>query len=258
MRYFVHLSYYGKNYRGWQRQPKVHSVQEVLEDRLSKMIGSKITCFGCGRTDAEVHASQYIMHINVEREFDYDPVFRLNKMLPNDIAIYSVVPVESHRHARYDAIQRGYEYYIHGYKNPILHQTSSLYPFQQLDLQAIQAALQLLPEHTDYYNFCKSPESYNHTMCCISSAVLCGFDQNRRLKISISADRFLRGMIRKLVFSLMEIGYGRLSIGEFQHYLKVPDDQLILRSAYPQGLYLSRVVYPYIDFPSRPFLTTGS
>ncbi len=251
MRYFVHLSYKGTRYRGWQRQLRVRTVQECIEDCFSRMLKTRVSCFGCGRTDAEVHASQYVLHFNGPDEFDYDPISRLNLMLPADISVYDMVPVRNHRNARFDAIQRKYEYYIHGYKHPTIHDISSYYPYDELDLGAMREAMLLLSEHRDYYNFCKSPDKHKHTYCCISDCSLESSNDGRHLRITISADRFLRSMVRKLVYSLIQIGRGKTTVSQFRGYLQSPDKALIIPLAHPQGLYLSKITYPYLEFQQR-------
>ena len=127
MIYFLHIAYDGSQYRGWQYQPDVTSVQEVIEEKMKKIFKKNITVFGCGRTDAEVHASQYILHIELSEPLDFDLKFRLNKNLPDDISVYDVLPMQDDQHARYDAISRSYDYYIHLYKDPLLSKYSSYY-----------------------------------------------------------------------------------------------------------------------------------
>ncbi len=251
MRYFIHLGYDGKKYHGWQRQPKDRSVQETIEDALSKMLHAKTTVFGCGRTDTGVHASQYILHLNAEEIKDYDPVFRLNKMLPDDIAIFDVLEANYRWHAQYDAMERTYDYFIHGYKDPFLSGRSSYYPFADFDLSQMKKAAALLSQYDDFRVFCKQPDLYDHTRCKVASAKLMIDEKGDKLRLEIKANRFLRGMIRKIVARLLEVGNGKVSLDQFEHNLKTGADFEFKHSAYPDGLYLSKIVYPYLDLPSR-------
>ena len=261
MRYFLHLGYNGKRYHGWQRQPKVISVQQVVEEALSKMIGETIVVIGCGRTDAGVHASQYFLHFYAPFVFDqpvagqagFDAKFRLNKMLPTDIAIFDVLPMEGRVHAQYGPISRTYDYYIHFNKDPFLQDRSSYYPSEEegFDLLAMKEAVGLLTQYNDYRAFCKQPDLYEHTICEVSVANLWISPNGEKLKFQVTANRFLRGMIRFIVGRLVEIGKGRLTVDQFEHGLKTLEFFKHKNPAYPQGLYLSKVLYPYLDLPSR-------
>jgi tRNA pseudouridine38-40 synthase len=116
LRYFVHIGYKGSNYFGWQRQPDKLSVQEIIEEKLAKIFKKPIIIYGCGRTDAGVHASQYFFHMDMEKSWNFDLFFRLNRILPDDIALFDIIPVDGEPHARFDAIQRSYDFFIHTYK----------------------------------------------------------------------------------------------------------------------------------------------
>src|SRR6187549_1956414 len=127
LRYFFHIGYNGFQYRGWQRQPNIPNIQEVLENAISKILKVETTIMGCGRTDSQVHASQFFFHLDVMEPWDFDLLFRLNKVLPSDIAIFEIIPMADNQHARFDANLRTYDYFIHTYKDPFLSQLSSLY-----------------------------------------------------------------------------------------------------------------------------------
>jgi Pseudouridylate synthase len=120
VRYFFHIAFNGSNYRGWQRQSKAHNVQQVVEETLTKVLKVPTFTTGCGRTDAQVNASQFFFHVDIYREWDFDLLFRLNKTLPDDIAVYDILPVSHNQHARFDATARTYDYFIHTYKDPFL------------------------------------------------------------------------------------------------------------------------------------------
>ena len=245
MKFFIHLAYKGTCYFGWQRQPHHLSVQEVLEGALEKMLGKKTNCVGCGRTDTGVHASQFYCHIKVDQAFDFDPVFRLNKMLPDDISIFGFIPVEWDAHAQHDAISRTYTYRIHTKKDAFLSEVSSFYTNANLDVEVMQKAVALLPHYTDYRSFCKQPNLYKNTLCKISEATLSVNGNNGNLIFEITANRFLRGMVRILVGNILEVGYGRMTLSNFEGCLKNGNKPVHFNAAYPQGLYLSKIVYPY-------------
>ncbi len=249
MRYFFHIAYNGHQYHGWQRQPKHISIQEVIEDCLSRIVKMPTMIMGCGRTDAQVHASQYFFHADIQEEWHYDFVFRMNKVLPSDIALFNIIPVERNAHAQFDAKSRTYDYFIHTYKDPFLTQSSSLYLEKNLRYDLMNEAANLLTKYNDYRSFCKSPDQYKHTLCNIKSVQLFSNSNTDRIRIQITADRFLHGMIRAIVAKLLKIGKGELSIAEFENYLIKKEMHPNLEFAYPQGLYLSKIIYPYLNIP---------
>ena len=251
MRYFVHISYHGSNYGGWQKQPGVLNIQGVIEKALSKVLRSTVFINGCGRTDAQVHASQFFFHMDVEREWDFDLLFRLNKSLPANIAVYDIIPMEGTPHARFDAVQRSYDYFIHTYKNPFLNGLSSFYLLKDLDLDKMKQAVALLPQYKDYRPFCTSPDKYEHTLCNVMSARLLVDENADRIRFQISSNRFLSKMIRIIMGQLLKIGRGVVSVDEFEGYLISKQTPALITPAHPQGLYLSRVVYPYLNLAPR-------
>lgn len=247
MRTFLHIGYKGTNYHGWQRQPNVISIQQTIEEALSKMLRNNITVVGCGRTDAGVHASQYFLHFDLPDEIDYDIVYRLNKMLPDDIAIFEAIEVDKNSHTQYDATKRTYQYLLHFKKDPFLHDFSSYYDMKSIDFDKMNEAVELIPNFKNFRSFCKSPDIYKHTNCKVSSAKLFLNKNKDRMRIEISSNRFVRGMIRLLVLRIVEIGKGNLDMETFKSYLSAEVELPFKTYAYPQGLYLSKVVYPYLE-----------
>lgn len=227
------------------------SVQLVLETALGKLFKHPVAVVGCGRTDAHVHASQFFFHVDVEHEWDFDLFFRLNKILPDDIALFDIIPMQGLPHARFDAVQRAYDYFIHTYKDPFLSDFSSLYLERNLDIDAMKKATALLPFYDDYRAFCKMPDRIDHTICKVSSAGLFVDQSGDRIRFHISANRFLSKMIRIIVGRLLDIGRGDMSVDEFEHYLASKQTPQIIIPAHPQGLYLSKVTYPYLDLAPR-------
>jgi tRNA pseudouridine38-40 synthase len=251
MRYFLHISYNGFNYRGYQKQDGVSSVQETIENALSHILKEAIVIVGCGRTDAQVHATQFFAHMDTEISWDFDLAYRLNQLLPINIVIYDIIKVASNQHARFDASQRTYDYYIHTEKNPFLDETSYFYPCKNLNIDNMNSAVSALLKYQDFQAFCKTPEHNQSTICLISSAKLFINQNGNQLQFQISANRFLRGMIRVIVQKLLEIGTGEKTVEEFESLLIKNETPQIKSIAAPYGLYLSKVTYPFLNIESR-------
>jgi len=258
MRYFVHIGFKGFNYRGWQRQARgVISVQQVLEETFSKVLKEKITCIGCGRTDAKVHASQYFFHFDFYEDLPKNFHFKLNKVLPDDIAIFDIIPMDGYPHAQLDAVERTYEYFINTKKDPFLHELCALYEETNLNLELMKKAGSILPKYSDYSLFCKTPDRNDSNLCKVTSAKLFLNPQGDRIRFQISANRFIKGMIRIIAKRLIDIGKGDLTVDDFEGILSgriVPSEITI---AYPQGLYLAKVKYPFLDLPPRSEFAGG-
>ena len=227
------------------------TIQEVIEAALGKVLKTPTTIFGCGRTDTGVHAIQYFFQANMA-ETDLDELlFKLNFALPPEIVIFDIIPVHDRASARFDAIQRQYDYFMHLRKDPFLQGGSAMYAGMNLDIAAMKAAVEILPHYEDYYAFCKSPAKFEHTICRVSAAHLWLDKTGERLRFQISANRFLTGMIRIIVGRLLEIGTGRMTLEAFEGHLRDKKTPRIITGAHPQGLYLSKVVYPYLDLPQQ-------
>ncbi|AMR31128.1 pseudouridine synthase [Mucilaginibacter sp. PAMC 26640] len=249
MRYYFHIGYLGSNYKGWQKHPDGIGVQQVLEIALSQIFKTPMFITGCGRTDAGVHACQFFFHVNIEKAWDFDLVFRLNNVLPDDISVFDIIPIDAGAHARFDAVERSYDYFIHTYKDPFLNGFSSYYEIKNWDLEPMQRAADLLLQYEDYRAFCKMPDRNEHTICRISEAQLFTDLSGKRLRFHISANRFLGRMVRVITGKLIDIGTGKLTVDEFESHLKDPMLPQVIKPAYPQGLYLSKIKYPYLDIP---------
>jgi tRNA pseudouridine38-40 synthase len=247
LRYFFHIGYSGTHYKGWQRHPYGIGVQQVIEECLIKILKQPVAIVGCGRTDAGVHASQFFFHLDVAQPWEFDLLFRLNKVLPPNIAVFDIVPVEGLPHARFDANKRSYDYFIHTYKDPFLSDVSALYQVRNLNLDIMQAATALLPLYTDYRNLCITPADQDSTICRVTEARWYTDQKGDRLRFQITANRFLSRMIRIVVGKLLQTGTGALSLQEFESYLALEKAPKHLTPAYPQGLYLSKVTYPFLD-----------
>lgn len=252
MRYFFHIGYNGYKYQGWQKLPQANSVQFIIETLLKQILKkTNVSIVGCGRTDAQVHASQFFFHIDIDVPWDYDLVFRMNKNLPHDIAIFSIHQMEGLPHARFDAVERTYNYFIHTYKDPFLSTSSALYLSKHLNLAEMKKAVLLLPGHDDYAAFCKQASAQRTTRCKVAAANLYVDKSGDNIRFEISANRFLSGMIRIIMKRLLQIGSGKFSVDEFHDLLISGRKGEVIPGAYPQGLYLSQVKYPFLDIPSR-------
>ncbi|MDQ7948302.1 MAG: tRNA pseudouridine(38-40) synthase TruA [Pedobacter sp.] len=252
MRYFFHIGYLGRSFNGWQKHPKVYSIQEVIEQKLSEVFKTPLTINGCGRTDSGVNASQFFFHVDLEREWDFDLKFRLNKLLPHSIAIFDIIPVGEKAHARFDAVQRRYDYFIHTKKDPFLGQLSSYYDLKELNVKEMRKAVDLLPQYHDYRAFCTSPDKNEHTLCYVKEAKLYSSNNGNQLRFQISSNRFLGKMIRIITGKLLKIGQGAMTVAEFEALLITKTIPPALEPAFPTGLYLSKVTYPYLDLPPVP------
>jgi len=256
MRYFLHIGYDGSKYRGWQRQAEAKSVQETIEVNLERILKSKVTVYGCGRTDAGVHASQYTLHINLEEAPAFDLKFRLNKNLPEDIVVYDVILMEDRQHARYDAISRTYDYFIHFNTDPVLNKYSTYLNLEnieqepgkiKLDFELMKQAATMLIKGKDFRHFCKQPDIHNHTLCEVSNAKLAVNSSKSKMHFTMTANRFLRGMMRIIVATLIEVGAKNLSLDNFEKMLNNKGEETEKQPAHPNGLYLSKVEYPYLN-----------
>ena len=227
------------------------NVQVIIEKALSQIFKMPVAINGCGRTDAQVHASQFFFHMDIEQSWDFDLVFRLNKVLPMNIAIHDVIPMEGLPHARFDAVQRAYDYFLHTYKDPFLAGLSSYYLLDNLNGDKMKAAVDLLPLYKDYKAFCTHPDKYEHTLCYVRSASLMVDEKGEKLRFQISSNRFLGKMIRIIMGQLLKIGKGTMSVDEFESHLISKETPALITPAHPQGLYLSKVTYPYLDLPPR-------
>lgn len=223
----------------------------MLEKTLSQVLKRPVEIIGCGRTDAHVHASQFFFHMDIEEAWDFDLIFRLNKSLPTNIAVFDVIPMPGLQHARFDAVQRSYDYFLHTYKNPFLQGLSSYYLLKDLKFDEMKAAAAILPKYKDFRPFCTSPDKYEHTICNVMSASLTVDPNGDRMRFQISSNRFLSKMIRIIMGQLLKVGRGVLSVDEFEQYLIDKRTPELITPAHPQGLYLSKVTYPYLNLPPR-------
>ncbi|MEQ9593020.1 MAG: tRNA pseudouridine(38-40) synthase TruA [Cyclobacteriaceae bacterium] len=242
MRYFFEISYKGSSYHGWQSQKNALGVQAVVEEKLHKLFRREISIVGSGRTDTGVHCMQQYFHLDIDKELDYaETLQRLNSFLPSDIAIHSIRRVKDEAHARYMATERTYEYRITQVKNPFTHEFAYHY-FRPLDVITMNRAATLLVGEQDFQSFSKVKTDVNHFICDIRKA-----EWNQKgglLVFTITANRFLRGMVRAIVGSLVDVGSGKTSLKSFQKIVSSKDRKQAGMNVPPEGLFLMNVKYP--------------
>lgn len=244
MRYFIRLSYFGKNYHGWQSQPDAISVQEELTKALSILLGKETEILGAGRTDSGVHAKDMYAHFDFDTTIDTtNLVKRLNSFLPKDITVFSVFEVADQAHARFDATKRTYQYKIHLQKDAFKNDFS-WYLHTELDVDLMNKACAILFKHIDFQCFSKSNTDVFTYNCKISEAYWTR--QQHDLVFTITADRFLRNMVRAIVGTLIGIGQHKISLEDFEEIIKSKNRSKAGFSVPARGLYLAKVSYPYL------------
>ncbi|GGF23795.1 tRNA pseudouridine(38-40) synthase TruA [Echinicola rosea] len=241
-RYFLEVAYKGTNYHGWQVQPNAVTVQEAINNALSTILRQRVATMGSGRTDTGVHGKQQFLHFDWKGEVKKDSFLKkINAVLPKDISAYDLREVHPESHARFDAAWRSYEYHISLRKNPF-EETLSWHCFYRLDVAKMNEAAALLLQHRDFECFSKVKTEVNHFECEIKTAFW--EQKDHHLVFHITANRFLRGMVRAIVGTLVEIGKGQLDLSGFQQILDSQDRRKAGIAAPPHGLFLSRVTYP--------------
>jgi len=243
MRYFIECSYRGTNYCGWQIQENANTVQAEIEKGLTLLLKNTTSIMGSSRTDAGVHAKQQIAHFDVEDEITNLPnlSYRLNKILPSDIAIKRIYKVEDNYHCRFEAISRKYEYHISTQKNPF--QRGLYYEFaNKLNIDLMNKACQTLFKHIDFECFSKIKTDVNTFNCTISEAYW-QQEEDDLIVFYIKANRFLRGMVRAIVGTLLDVGLGKLSIDDFEQIILSKNRRNAGRAVPAEGLFLMEVNY---------------
>ncbi len=243
LRYFVELSYKGTNYHGWQIQPDAISVQEKVNNAFSKILNTPINVVAAGRTDTGVHASQMFVHLDSDIKLDTSNyLYKINAVLPDDIVVYSIFRVGDNAHTRFDAINRSYEYHIYQGRNPFNLETSWQIHHQVLDIKAMNNAASILKNYTSFKCFSKSKTDVKTYDCNIVNAEW--KQQNNTITFYITANRFLRNMVRAIVGTLVEIGLGKKNKQDFVKIIESQNRSNAGSSAPAKGLFLTKVEYP--------------
>ena len=244
MRYALELAYRGTRYRGWQSQKNSTTIQEEIEKQLFRLFQKKTNILGCGRTDAEVHSSYFVAHMDAQDELPERFLFRLNQMLPPDIAVYSVFQVSNNFHARFSARYRKYVYKTAYVKDPF-KQDEVLFLYKEPDMSLMNQACSMLLEYNDFAAFSKKGDTAT-TLCDLMEAEWKLVDG--QLHFHVKANRFLRNMVRALVGTLLEVGYGKLELSEIQKILDSKDRSRSGKSVAAKGLFLADIGYNWDEF----------
>lgn len=243
MRYFLYFSYDGTDYHGWQRQPNAMSVQEKMEDVLQLYFGHKVNLVAAGRTDTGVHARLMVAHFDIDQDFAAQQlIFKLNCLLPSDISVSDIRPVTSEGHARFSAKARTYHYYLSLRKDPFRLRFSCRY-YHSLDFDLMNEGARLLMRHTDFGSFCKAGSDNKTNICHITQAVWTEVAPGL-WRFSITADRFLRNMVRAIVGTLVDVGRGRMTVQQFCDIIERKDRCAAGQSMPGNALFLADITYP--------------
>lgn len=272
-RYFLQLSFKGTHYHGWQIQKNAHSVQAELDNALSTILMEKVTTTGCGRTDTGVHAKEFYAHFDLSSEslaragFEKENlpagqagrqgletkglshfIFKLNGCLPHDIAVQQITKVNSNAHARFDAVSRTYQYFISRKKDPF-KMDGAYYLYGNLDAQLMNRAIKILYNYTDFTCFSKSRTQVKTNNCEITKAKW--ISNSSLLIFTITANRFLRGMVRAIVGTMIEVGKKKITLDEFRKIIERKKRSDAGYSVPAHGLYLTEVSYPKTVFNNK-------
>jgi tRNA pseudouridine38-40 synthase len=243
-RYFIFISYKGTSYHGWQVQPNSVTVQKILDNALNVVLGEQISTTGAGRTDTGVHAMIFCAHfdsISPDLSTTDNLIFKLNRFLPEDISVNSIRKVRPDANARYSAISRTYKYYISRIKDPF-SETSSWFLHGSINIDSMNEACRLLVDHSDFTSFSKLHSNVKNNICRIYKA---DWQEARNtLVFTIKADRFLRNMVRAIVGTMVEIGFGKMNLKEFEEIILARNRCRAGKSAPAKGLFLAEIEYP--------------
>ena len=240
MRYFIDISYFGKNYHGWQTQENAITIQEIIDKSLSTILKKDIKSLGSGRTDTGVHAMSQVAHFDFNGNIIEDFLYRINSLLPRDISINSINGVKENVSARFDAISREYIYKIHTKKSPFLNDYSYYYK-RDIDIELMNKACDIIKKFKDFQTFSKVKTDVNNYNCTISYAAI--EKENNSYFFKVTSNRFLRGMVRAIVGTLFEINENKIEIDLLEDIIIKKERKLAGPSVPAHGLYLNKVSY---------------
>lgn len=249
-RYFIFLRYKGTQYHGWQIQPNAITVQQVLDEKLGILLKEKIETTGAGRTDSGVHAREFVAHFDTSSELPSDQIqflYKINSLLPWDISVHDIRKVRATAHARFDALSRTYEYHLVTKKDPFSIEFAWFYSWP-LNINEMNEASLLLKHYTDFTSFSKLHTDVKTNNCCISDAnwEIIG----EKIVFTITADRFLRNMVRAIVGTMIELGKGKITCKDFCSIIEGKNRNYAGCSAPAHGLYLTKIEYSSKIFES--------
>lgn len=244
-RYFMHLAYRGASFHGWQSQPNATSVQSTIEDALAKVLRAPVKITGAGRTDTGVNARMMVAHFDLDKPLESAAglVRTINSLVGKDIAIFSITEVHDHAHARFDATSRTYHYYAHSLKSPFLHPLSWQAP-PDLDYGLMNQAAEQLLRVSDFTSFAKLHTDVKTNICKVTQAKWVQINEHQWVFI-ITADRFLRNMVRAVVGTLIEVGRGKMTLKQFNEVIEAKDRCSAGTSMPGNALFLWDITYPY-------------
>ena len=246
MRYICKIAFDGSKYKGWQHQINAKTVQDTLAESLVVFLRSPTEITGCGRTDTGVHASKYYFHFDTDQFIGKDELMHINAILPSDIVIQNIIKSKPDAHVRFDAYERTYEYFLQSYKNPFNRPYSfTYYQFKDLDMDLLQKAASLLLNYDDFTPFCKTNSGAKSKLCKVTSSFWEVDEGNQNAKFTITANRFLRGMVRLVVGMCLNVASGKMTINEVNKALEEKGQLPKPWSVPPCGLFLSDIKYPY-------------
>jgi len=246
-RYFLEVTYHGGRYAGSQVQLNALTIQAELEKALAVYFREAITLTGSSRTDAGVHAKQNFYHFDLPKPMNPRAIYNLNAILPHDIAIRQFIPVAETAHCRFDAIAREYEYYIYRFKDPFMVDRAWYYPYT-IDLDGLQAAAEILKEYTDFTSFSKRNSQVKTFICSIIYSEWKVQPQGYMYRVK--GNRFLRGMVRGLVGTMLQVGRGKITLQKFREIIEAKDCTRADFAVPGHGLFLQKVEYPEHYFPN--------
>lgn len=241
MRYFIEVAYHGKPYAGFQIQENAHTVQAEVENALFTLLRQSISLTGSSRTDAGVHALSNYFHFDSHTDIGQKQVYNLNAILPDTIAIKRIVAMHAEAHSRFDAIARSYAYTLSQHKNPFATDRAWHYPYP-LNADTLQQAAAILLQHTDFTSFSKRNTQTKTMICTLSQSHW--EQQNDQWIYRVTGNRFLRGMVRALVATMLQVGRGRITLQQFEAVIQAKDCTKADFSAPAHGLTLREVIYP--------------
>ena len=240
MRYFIDISYFGKNYHGWQTQENAITIQEILDKSLSTILKTEIKSLGSGRTDTGVHAMSQVAHFDFNGNIIENFLYRINSLLPSDISINSINGVKENVSARFDAISREYIYKIHTKKSPFLNDYSYYYK-RDIDIELMNKACDIIKKFKDFQTFSKVKTDVNNYNCNVSYAAI--EKENNSYFFKVTSNRFLRGMVRAIMGTLFEINENKIELEFLEDIIIKKERKLAGPSVPAHGLYLNKVLY---------------
>jgi len=247
MRYFIELSFDGTPFYGWQIQPNHITVQEILQKGMSQILREQIILTGCGRTDTGVHARQFYAHFDTEQQLEKEDrqllIYKLNRFLPKEIAIYTIFPVQPSQHARFDALDRTYRYYLNLKKEPF-SSSFALPVYSHIDIDKMNEVASYMLEINDFTSFSKRHTQVANNFCEVKKAVW--FCENHQLIFEITANRFLRNMVRAIVGTLLDVGKEKYGLEQFKNIVNQKDRCKAGESVPAHALFLEKVRYSFI------------